>query len=73
MTAVHKVSVDYPSGKKGDVLTVVFTVLGIPCLGLKGDLAFRHSEAFCFQIATENQEGMDRLLERDCQQWRRGR
>jgi predicted 3-demethylubiquinone-9 3-methyltransferase (glyoxalase superfamily) len=50
---------DYPSGKKGDVLTVEFTVLGIPCLGLNGGPAFKHSEAFSFQVATENQEETD--------------
>jgi len=51
---------DYPSGKQGDVLTVEFTVVGLPCLGLNGGPAFRHSEAFSFQIATENQEETDR-------------
>jgi predicted 3-demethylubiquinone-9 3-methyltransferase (glyoxalase superfamily) len=56
VTAVHNAPSDYPSGKKGDVLTVEFTVIGIPCLGLNGGPAFRHSEAFSFQIATENQE-----------------
>ena len=54
--AVHKAPSDFPGGKKGDVLTVEFTVLGIPCLGLNGGPAFRHTEAFSFQIATENQE-----------------
>jgi predicted 3-demethylubiquinone-9 3-methyltransferase (glyoxalase superfamily) len=42
------------------VLTVEFTVVGIPCLGLNGGPAFRHSEAFSFQIATDNQEETDR-------------
>jgi predicted 3-demethylubiquinone-9 3-methyltransferase (glyoxalase superfamily) len=56
VTAVHKAPSDYPSGKRGDVLTVEFTVLGIPCLGLNGGPAFKHSEAFSFQIATETQE-----------------
>ena len=56
VTSVHEAPSDYPGGKKGDVLTVEFTVLGIPCLGLNGGPAFRHSEAFSFQIATENQE-----------------
>ena len=51
---------DYPNGKAGDVLTVQFTVLGIPCLGLNGGPAFRHSEAFSFQIATDTQEETDR-------------
>src|SRR5512143_2642637 len=46
VTAVHKAPADYPSGKQGDVLTVEFTVLGIPCLGLNGGPQFRHSEAF---------------------------
>jgi predicted 3-demethylubiquinone-9 3-methyltransferase (glyoxalase superfamily) len=64
---------DYPAGKKGDVLTVEFTVLGIPCLGLNGGPAFRHTEAFSFQIATENQEETDLLLECDRRQWRHGK
>ena len=51
---------DYPSGNKGDVLTVQFTVLGIPCLGLNGGPAFRHSEAFSFQVATADQAETDR-------------
>ena len=51
---------DFPSGKQGDVLTVEFTVMGIPCLGLNGGPAFRHSEAFSFQIATDDQEETDR-------------
>lgn len=60
VTAVHHAPADYPSGKAGDVLTVEFTVAGIPCLGLNGGTAFRHSEAFSFQIATEDQEETDR-------------
>ena len=60
VTAVHKAPGDYPGGKEGDVLTVEFTVLGIPCLGLNGGPTFRHSEAFSFQIATDNQEETDR-------------
>jgi 2-polyprenyl-6-hydroxyphenyl methylase/3-demethylubiquinone-9 3-methyltransferase len=52
---------DYPSGKQGDVLTVEFTVLGIPCLGLNGGPAFNHSEAFSFQVATDDQTETDRL------------
>ncbi|MBO9330637.1 VOC family protein [Achromobacter xylosoxidans] len=52
---------DYPSGKQGDVLTVEFTVIGIPCLGLNGGPAFKHSEAFSFQVATEDQAETDRL------------
>ncbi len=51
---------DFPSGKKGDVLTVQFTVLGIPCLGLNGGPAFTHNEAFSFQVATSDQEETDR-------------
>lgn len=51
---------DFPSGKSGDVLTVQFTVAGIPCIGLNGGPAFRHSEAFSFQIATEDQAETDR-------------
>lgn len=52
---------DYPDGKAGDVLTVEFTVAGIPCLGLNGGPAFRQSEAFSFQIATDDQAETDRL------------
>ncbi len=58
--AVHHAPGDYPSGKEGDVLTVDFTVMGIPCLGLNGGPAFRHSEAFSFQVATADQEETDR-------------
>ena len=60
VTAVHEAPGDYPGGKEGDVLTVEFTVLGIPCLGVNGGPEFRHSEAFSFQIATDNQEETDR-------------
>ena len=52
---------DYPDGKEGDVLTVEFTVAGIPCLGLNGGPTFRHTEAFSFQIATDDQQETDRL------------
>ena len=52
---------DYPDGKEGDVLTVDFTVCGIPCVGLNGGPAFAQDEAFSFQIATEDQEETDRL------------
>jgi len=58
---VYRAPSDYPSGKKGDVLTVDFTVAGIPCMGLNGGPAFKHSEAFSFQIATDDQEETDRL------------
>jgi len=60
VTAVHKAPADYPNGKKGNVLTVEFTVVGIPCLGLNGGPQFKHNEAFSFQIATDNQEETDR-------------
>ncbi|WP_312963028.1 VOC family protein [Stutzerimonas nitrititolerans] len=59
--AVHRAPGDYPSGKQGDVLTVEFTVMGIPCLGLNGGPAFKHSEAFSFQVATDDQAETDRL------------
>src|SRR4051812_47822039 len=58
--AVHHAPGDFPSGKKGDVLTVEFTVLGIPCLGLNGGPAFKHNEAFSFQVATVDQAETDR-------------
>jgi 2-polyprenyl-6-hydroxyphenyl methylase/3-demethylubiquinone-9 3-methyltransferase len=51
---------DYPDGKKGDALTVTFTVLGLPCFGLNGGPMFKHSEAFSFQVATDTQEETDR-------------
>ena len=60
VTAVHEAPADFPSGKKGDVLTVDFTVLGVPCLGLNGGPEFKHNEAFSFQVATDNQEETDR-------------
>jgi len=59
--AVHKAPGDYPSGKEGDVLTVEFTVMGIPCIGLNGGSEFKHSEAFSFQVATDDQAETDRL------------
>jgi predicted 3-demethylubiquinone-9 3-methyltransferase (glyoxalase superfamily) len=58
--AVNHAPGDYPNGKQGDVLTVEFTVLGVPCLGLNGGPAFKHSEAFSFQIVTDNQSETDR-------------
>lgn len=57
---VHHAPSDFPGGKAGQVLTVEFTVCGIPCLGLNGGSAFRQSEAFSFQIATEDQAETDR-------------
>ena len=60
LTAVHKAPSDFPSGKKGDVLTVEFTVLGIPCLGLNGGPMFKPTEAFSFQVATDDQAETDR-------------
>ena len=59
--AVHHAPADFPSGRQGDVLTVDFTVLGIPCLGLNGGPMFKHSEAFSFQVATDDQAETDRL------------
>lgn len=58
--AVHRAPGDYPSGRQGQVLTVEFTVMGIPCLGLNGGPTFRHSEAFSFQVATDDQAETDR-------------
>jgi predicted 3-demethylubiquinone-9 3-methyltransferase (glyoxalase superfamily) len=59
--AVRRAPGDFPSGKKGDVLVVEFTVAGIPCIGLNGGPEFKHSEAFSFQIATDDQAETDRL------------
>jgi 2-polyprenyl-6-hydroxyphenyl methylase/3-demethylubiquinone-9 3-methyltransferase len=58
--AVHRAPADFPSGKKGDVLTVEFEVMGIPCLGLNGGPEFQHNEAFSFQVATADQAETDR-------------
>jgi predicted 3-demethylubiquinone-9 3-methyltransferase (glyoxalase superfamily) len=52
---------DYPDGKQGNVLTVAFTVAGIPCIGLNGGPHFKHNESFSFQIATDDQAETDRL------------
>jgi len=60
VTAVNRAPADYPSGKKGDVLTVEFTVMGIPCVGLNGGQAMKQTEAFSFQVATDDQAETDR-------------
>jgi 2-polyprenyl-6-hydroxyphenyl methylase/3-demethylubiquinone-9 3-methyltransferase len=60
VTATHRAPADYPDGHEGDVLTVEFTVLGLPCLGLNGGPQFPQTEAFSFQVATESQEETDR-------------
>ena len=60
VTAVHRAPGDFPGGKEGQVLTVEFTVLGTPCLGLNGGPIFKHSEAFSFVVLTETQEETDR-------------
>ena len=60
VTAVRTAPADFPGGRKGDVLTVEFTVIGFPCIGLNGGPAFKHTEAFSFQVATEDQEETDR-------------
>ncbi len=57
---IHKAPGDYPDGKEGDVLVVEFTVVGIPCVGLNGGPQFPHTEAFSFQIETEDQAETDR-------------
>ena len=58
--AVHRAPADYPDGKKGDALTVEFTVMGIACIGLNGGPRFKHSEAFSFQVATDDQAETDK-------------
>jgi predicted 3-demethylubiquinone-9 3-methyltransferase (glyoxalase superfamily) len=60
VSAVHRAPGDYPDGHEGDELTVEFTVCGIPCLGLNGGPAFKQTEAFSFQIMTEDQDETDR-------------
>ena len=57
---VHRAPGDYPDGKQGDALTVDFTVMGIACIGLNGGPHFKHSEAFSFQVATDDQQETDR-------------
>lgn len=57
---VHRAPGDFPSGEEGDVLTVDFTVIGIPCMGLNGGPMFKHNEAFSFQISTDDQAETDR-------------
>jgi predicted 3-demethylubiquinone-9 3-methyltransferase (glyoxalase superfamily) len=59
--AIHRAPGDYPAGKEGDVLMVEFTVIGIPCLGLNGGPEIQHTEAFSFQVATDDQAETDRL------------
>ena len=58
--AIRRAPGDYPSGKKGDVLVVEFTLMGIPCIGLNGGPEFKHNESFSFQVATEDQAETDR-------------
>ncbi|KWV51597.1 MULTISPECIES: VOC family protein [Rhizobium] len=58
--AVIRAPGDYPDGKQGDVLVVEFTVAGIPCIALNGGPVFKQTEAFSFQIATEDQAETDR-------------
>ena len=58
--AVHHAPSDYPGGTAGDTLTVEFTVCGVPCIGLNGGNVFKHTEAFSFQITTEDQAETDR-------------
>jgi predicted 3-demethylubiquinone-9 3-methyltransferase (glyoxalase superfamily) len=57
---IHHAPSDFPSGKAGDVLVVEFTVCGIPCIGLNGGPIFKQTEAFSFQISTEDQAETDR-------------
>lgn len=59
--AVHRAPGDYPSGKEGDVLTVEFTLMGMPCIGLNGGPGVEHTIAFSFQVATDDQAETDRL------------
>ena len=60
VTGVHRAPGDFPTGKQGQVLTVEFTVVGVPCMGLNGGPMFKHTEAFSFQIHTEDQAETDR-------------
>jgi predicted 3-demethylubiquinone-9 3-methyltransferase (glyoxalase superfamily) len=58
---IYRAPADYPAGKEGDVILVEFTVMRIPCTGLNGGPAFKHSEAFSFQVVTDDQAETDRL------------
>ena len=60
VTGVHRAPGDYPDGHKGDVLNVDFTVMGIPCIGLNGGPMFPQTEAFSFQVATDDQAETDK-------------
>ncbi|HET6328518.1 MAG TPA: VOC family protein [Planctomycetaceae bacterium] len=60
VVASHRAPGDYPAGKQGNVITVEFIVMGIPCLGLNGGPMYKHSEAFSFQVATADQAETDR-------------
>lgn len=57
---VHTSPADNPSAKEGEPLTVDFTVMGIPCVGLNGGPHFQQSEAFSFQVLVDTQEEIDR-------------
>ena len=61
--AVNRAPGDYPGGKRGDVLTVEFTVIGVPCLGLNGGPMIKHTEGFSFQVLTDSQAETDRYWE----------
>ena len=71
--AVHRAPSDYPSGKAGDVLVVEFKVAGVSCIGLNGGPAFKHNEAFSFQIATDDQHETDRYWNAIVGKWRAGK
>ena len=58
--AIFRAPADFPSGKKGDALTVEFSVMGIPCIGLNGGPMFKHNESFSFQVSTADQAETDR-------------
>ena len=51
---------DYPGGTQGDELTVDFTLLGRPFVGLNGGPEFMPNEAVSFQVYTDSQEETDR-------------
>ena len=60
VNAIHRAPDDYPEGRKGDILTVEFSVMGISCIGLNGGPLFPQTEAFSFQVATDDQAETDR-------------
>ncbi len=56
----HEAASDFPGGERGEELTVEFTVLGRPFVGLNGGPNFKANEAVSFMVMTDDQEETDR-------------